>query len=239
MPGRRGRPEANCPPRAFCDYRFRCVHGCEGGLGRGGRGFKRARHVPCRNPDEHLRHSVGVNTSDWLIHPTMFPDAPELYQSVQECDAVQRSLALIRPGGTHWCAQCAGARDDPPPRPPAPKRRRAEVVQRPTERPLQNHVARRRPPCEGTGAVVATRDRVAQLQWCTGKYHCPVCLPKGQTRRLGSKRCTDPRGHMPHGVGRSEVVHVHPVGGAASQLTETQVAAIPPEDMCELCRGCQ
>lgn len=69
MPGRRGRPEANCPPRAFCDYRFRCVHGCEGGLGRGGRGFKRARHVPCHNPDEHLRHSVGVNTSDWLIHP--------------------------------------------------------------------------------------------------------------------------------------------------------------------------
>ena len=58
-------------------------------------------------------------------------------------------------------------------------------------------------------------------------------------RRLGSKRCTDLLGHMPHGVGRSEVVHVHPVGGAASQLTEAQVAAIPPEDMCELCRGCQ
>jgi hypothetical protein len=32
---------------------------------------------------------------------------------------------------------------------------------------------------------------------------------------------------------------VHPVGGAASQLTDAQLAAIPPEEMCEVCRGCQ
>ena len=167
----------------------------------------------------------------------MFPDAPQLYESEQECEAVQRNLALIRPGGTHWCAQCAGERDDPPPPTPAPKRRRrTEAVQRPPERPLENHVAPR-PPCEGTGEVVATRNRVAQLQWCTGKYHCPVCLPKGQTRRLGSKQCTDPWGHMPHGVGRKEVVHVRPVGAAASQLSDAQLAAIPPEQMCEMCRG--
>lgn len=232
MPRRRGRPEANCPPRAFCDFRFRCVHGCERGIGRGGRGFKEARHVPCRDRDEHLRHSVGVNTSDWLIHPTAFPEIPLFYQSEQECEAVQRNLALVRPGGTHWCAQCARQRDDPPPIPSAPKRRRAEAV----HRPLENHVARR-PPCEGTGEAVATRDRVAQLQWCTGKYHCPVCLPTGQTRRLGSKQCTDPPGHTPHGVQRGEVVHVRPVGGAASQLTDAQAAAIPQKEMCELCRG--
>ena len=237
MPGRRGRPEANCPSRAFCDYRFRCVHGCEGGLGRGGRGFRHARHVPCVNAEEHLRHSVGVDTSDWLIHLAMFPRVSMFYQSEQECEAVQSNLALIRPGGTHWCAQCAAERSDPPP--PAPKRRRrTEAVQRPRERPLENHVGRR-PPCEGTGNAVATRDRVAQLQWCTGKYHCPVCLPKGQTRRLGSKQCTDLHGHVPHGVGRKEVVHVRPVGAAASQLTDAQLAAIPPEEMCELCHGGQ
>lgn len=166
----------------------------------------------------------------------MFPDVSLFYQSEPECEAVQRNLALIRPGGTHWCAQCAGERDDLPPTPPAPKRRRTEAVQRPLERPLENHVGRR-PPCEGTGEVVAMRSRVAQLQWCTGKYHCPTCLPRGQTRRLGSKQCTDPRGHMPHGVGRSEVVHVRPVNATASQLTDAQLAAIPPEEMCELCRG--
>jgi hypothetical protein len=40
-------------------------------------------------------------------------------------------------------------------------------------------------------------------------------------------------------VGRSEVVHVRPWGGATSQLTKAQVVAIPPKDMCELCHGCQ
>ena len=44
---------------------------------------------------------------------------------------------------------------------------------------------------------------------------------------------------MAHGVARKEVVHARPVGGAASQLTDAQLAAIPPEEMCELCRGCQ
>ena len=44
---------------------------------------------------------------------------------------------------------------------------------------------------------------------------------------------------MPHGVGREEVVHVRPVGGAASQLTDAQLAAITPEEMCEQCRGGQ
>ena len=49
-------------------------------------------------------------TSDWLIHPTAFPEIPLFYQSEQECEAVQRNLALVRPGGPHWCAQCARQR---------------------------------------------------------------------------------------------------------------------------------
>ena len=87
---RRGRPEANCPSRPFCDYRFRCVHGCRGGLGRGGRGFRHARHVPCVNAEEHLRHSAGVDTSDWLIHPTMFPRISLFYQSEHLCGYAHR-----------------------------------------------------------------------------------------------------------------------------------------------------
>ena len=59
------------PPRRFpwCDGRFRCIH-CPKALGRDGRGYSRARDVPCRNPDVHLT----VNDKDncdryWLSDP--------------------------------------------------------------------------------------------------------------------------------------------------------------------------
>ena len=35
---------------------------------------------------------MGVNTSDCLIHPTMFPDVSLFYQSEPECEAVQRTF---------------------------------------------------------------------------------------------------------------------------------------------------
>eukprot|EP01043_Picozoa_sp_COSAG02_P013353 COSAG02_NODE_532_length_20668_cov_28.281832_15_plen_212_part_00 len=84
---------AYCPPRPFCDYRFRCVHDWMVKIGRGGRGFKHAKNVPCGNPEEHLRHSMGVNTSDWLIHPTMFPPVPEVVdpRNAPRSDAIATS----------------------------------------------------------------------------------------------------------------------------------------------------
>ena len=201
---------------------------CKGGIGRGGRGFKHAKNVPCEDPAEHLY------TCNGRRHPLHIFNARVHYDTEEDYEDAQRNITEARPGPKGWCHECACERDDLPPKPPAPKRRRTQTG----TRPLENHVAQR-PVCAGTGEVAATRNRVAQLQWCTGKFHCPVCLPKGQTRRLGSKQCTDPQGHMPHGVARKDVVHVRPVGGAASQLTDAQLAAIPPEEMCEQCRGCQ
>jgi hypothetical protein len=64
----------------------------------------------------------------------------------------------------------------------------------------------------------------------TGLKHVP---------RLSSVNSGAANSGYKNGVGRSEVVHVRPVGGAASQLTDAQLAAIPPEEMCEVCRGCQ
>ena len=65
-------PKRQCrPPRRFpwCDQRFRCAH-CPNGMGPGGRGFTRARNVPCSSPDVHLT----VNDKDncdryWLSDP--------------------------------------------------------------------------------------------------------------------------------------------------------------------------
>ena len=39
-----------------------------------------------------------------------------------------------------------------------------------------------RAPNERNYAKRAFAYRIAQLQLCTGKYHCPMCLPKGHRR---------------------------------------------------------
>ena len=38
---------------------------------------------------------------------------------------------------------------------------------------------------------------------------------------------------------RREVVHVRPVGGTTSQLTDSQLQAVSSEQMCEVCRKCE
>lgn len=218
------RPEAREPHRAYCDSRFRCVH-CPGGIGRGGRGFTRARNVPCMDPTDHLRRSAGLSIDDWRIHPTQFWAIPEMYASPAEFEATQRNLALVC---GQWCVQCTRERDDPA---PAAKRRRTGGA-----RPLASHIARRP---AGTGDVSATRDRIAQLAWCDSRYRCIVCLPKGQTRRLSSKQCSDRGAHMPHGVSRKETVHFRPVGAAETQLSEEQLLKMKSDGMCHACEGCQ
>ena len=177
------------------------------------------------DPTDHLRQSAGLSIDDWRIHPTQFWAIPEMYASPAEFEATQRNLALVC---GQWCVQCTRERDDPA---PAAKRRRTGGA-----RPLASHIARRP---AGTGDVSATRDRIAQLAWCDSRYRCIVCLPKGQTRRLSSKQCSDRGAHMPHGVSRKETVHFRPVGGAETQLSEEQLLKMKSDGMCHACEGCQ
>ena len=88
------------PPRRFpwCDNRFRCIH-CPKALGRDGRGFSRARDVPCSNPDIHLT----VNDKDncdryWLSDPNAvhfdLPLGRELNRATGDA---------AKPGPDGWC----------------------------------------------------------------------------------------------------------------------------------------
>ena len=91
------------PPRRFpwCDGRFRCVH-CPKALGRDGRGYSRARDVPCSNPDLHLTVNDKHNCDRyWLSDPNAvhfdLPLGRELNRSTGD---------TAKPGPEGWCSCC-------------------------------------------------------------------------------------------------------------------------------------
>ena len=215
----------------WCDGKYRCMR-CPGGLGRGGRGFTRPRSVPCRDRREHMEQPDALSTADYKVHLSLIPASEEWYPDATARAAMHDSITQLRPSVEGWCTECERATEGTE---PARKRRRARAAP-----PLWRHVGAR-PSCEAAGEVVAKRARTAQLRWCDGAFRCTVCFPKGQTRRLGAKRCSDPAAHMPHGVARDGAVHFLPVvQGARSQLPDecsAQLLAMARADGCERCRG--
>jgi len=170
----------------------------------------------------------GLSTADDRVHLSLIPMSEEWYPDATALAAMQGSIAQLRPGAKGWCTECARAVEGT-----EAECKRHRVRSAP---PLWRHVGAR-PPCEAADEVVAKRARTAQLQWCDGLWRCTTCFPKGQTRRLGARRCSDPAAHLPHGV--SGVVHFLPVVGTRSQLPDecsAQLLAQARAGGCERCR---
>jgi hypothetical protein len=188
------------PPRRFpwCDGNFRCAH-CPNAMGPNGRGFTRARNVPCNDPDVHLTVSDKHNCDQyWLSdpHATHFdlPLGRELNRLTGE---------VAKPGPDGWCIACdphgqyTNGRLQPPSR----------------TIPLDAHVGSWPEHWDKTEAVLRLepvappkRARNVQLPWCDGLYRCIHCAPHGQTRPVGTKQCKDLMAHMPMGT-RGQFVH--------------------------------
>ena len=161
-------------------------------MGRGGRGFSRARDVPCKDRAAHM-FDLPTRPSDGLMHMCTIADA------CIQTDAFD-ALAAIHPGTEGFCSDCNDVYT-------ANISLRIKVQERRErgKRPLARHIAKR------ARVVTTARNRLAQLQWCDGKFRCVVCFPQGQTRRLSAKRCSNPREHMPVGKSNYEQVHCRAV----------------------------
>jgi hypothetical protein len=187
------------PPRriAWCDGRFRCST-CVGGMGPDGRGYTRARNVPCVNPDKHLTVSDCENCDRyWMSNPdAVHFDLPNGRRLNRETGDV------AKPGPDGWCIACDahGQYTNGRPRPPT------------YTIPLDAHVGPWPEHWVETEAVrhlqsgPLQRARKSQLPWCDGLYRCAYCCPTGQSRPIGRAQCSDPSAHMPTGV-RGQFVH--------------------------------
>ena len=188
------------PPRRFpwCDGRFRCVH-CPKALGRDGRGYSRARDVPCSNPDLHLTVSDKDNCDRyWLSDPNAvhfdLPLGRDLNRSTGDA---------AKPGPEGWCLCCDAHDQYTDGRLQAPSR----------AIPLDNHVGpwpqhwdKHEAALRLEPSAPSQRARKVQLPWCDGLYRCAHCCPTGQTRPISSKQCSNPAEHMPVGI-RGQYVH--------------------------------
>ena len=58
------RPRNDRVPKPWCDGRFRCYM-CKGGIGRGGRGFKHAKNVPCEERRKNCRDFLKVSRAEY------------------------------------------------------------------------------------------------------------------------------------------------------------------------------
>jgi hypothetical protein len=188
------------PPRRFpwCDGNFRCPR-CPNGMGPNGRGFTRARNVPCSDPDAHLTISDRDNCSEiWSF------DFNQVHFDLPVGRELNRSTGdVAKPSGDGWCIACdphdiyINGRMQPPSHP----------------NPLDAHVSTWPELWDKTDAVLrlepsapSQRARKVQLPWCDGLYRCIHCAPQGQTRPISSKQCKDPVAHMPMGT-RGHFVH--------------------------------
>jgi|EP01046_Picozoa_sp_COSAG06_P013278 hypothetical protein len=188
------------PPRRYpwCDGKFRCVR-CPKAMGRDGRGYSRARDVPCTDPDTHLTVSDRDNCDQyWLSDPNA------VHFDLTVGRDLNRSVGdVAKPGPDGWCIACD------------PHNRYANGrLQAPSRTiPLDAHVSTWPELWDKTDAVLRLdpttppkRARKIQLPWCDGLYRCIHCAPQGQMRPVGSKQCTDPMAHMPTGT-RGHFVH--------------------------------
>eukprot|EP01046_Picozoa_sp_COSAG06_P018401 COSAG06_NODE_1281_length_10018_cov_15.949894_8_plen_248_part_00 len=91
------------PPRRFpwCDGNFRCPR-CPNGMGPNGRGFTRARNVPCSDPDAHLTISDRDNCSEiWSF------DFNQVHFDLPVGRELNRSTGdVAKPSGDGWCIAC-------------------------------------------------------------------------------------------------------------------------------------
>ena len=74
------RPKNDRVPKPWCDSRYRCYK-CKGGIGRGGRGFKHAKNVPCKDPVEHLHTTPQRGTPSSRHEPPRVARRRELIQA--------------------------------------------------------------------------------------------------------------------------------------------------------------
>jgi hypothetical protein len=188
------------PPRRFpwCDGRFRCVH-CPKALGRDGRGYSRARDVPCSNPDLHLTVSDKDNCDRyWLSDPNAvhfdLPLGRELNRSTGDA---------AKPGPEGWCSCCD----------PHDQFLNGRLHAISHTIPLDAHVGpwpqhwdKHEAALRLEPSAPPQRARRVQLPWCDGLYRCVTCCPTGQPRPISSKQCSNPAAHMPTGL-RGQYVH--------------------------------
>ena len=220
-PPKRGR--AKKPRYRWCDGNYRCPI-CPGGLGRHGRGFTRARSVPCLDPDSHLT----LRDTDDL---DLYMQGDMLHWDLGQAKQLNRGAGeAIKAGPQGWCVCCdpfqryKNGRPQPPPCPTVVSSHVGQWPPQWDKTDAARRLGRDKPP---------QRARKAQLPWCDGMYRCVICAPKGQTRPIGSAQCTDPAAHMPMGL-RGQFVHFEPThtsanalltGGAHAQLYITSRAA--------------
>jgi hypothetical protein len=187
---------AACPPckkqkpsvthLPWCDGFFRCTL-CPDALGTDGRGYTRARNVPCKNPDIHLVPQGRIYSS--FTAGFFHWDTPE----ARSLDA--GTDHMVKAGGTGWCFDCDSVlghdgqytqlyKDGRYPNRPVSHtdsflRIHARTAKDPPQRVLDGLEVRR----------VKGGDTKIQVMWCDGLYRCLDCVPAGQTRPITRAQC--------------------------------------------------
>eukprot|EP01043_Picozoa_sp_COSAG02_P004440 COSAG02_NODE_115_length_35467_cov_292.837056_21_plen_272_part_00 len=183
-----------CPPckkqkpthQPWCDGFYRCPI-CPDALGKDGRGYSRARNVPCKNPDLHL---VPKRVSD-TFEPGFFH-----WDTMEARNLDYKTDNQIKAGGTGWCWTCDCVRRD------------GEYVQIYKDGRNPNRVAphsgvsgflrihartAKDPPPQVVAELevrqARTRHKDIQVIWCDGLYRCVYCVPEGQARPITSQQC--------------------------------------------------
>lgn len=91
-------------PRYFpwCDGAFRCTI-CPNALGKDGRGYTRARNVPCTNPEEHLTLRTETSGDYWDMRDVLHWDT----LPARNLDSgTQPRVNMVKAAGDGWCRQC-------------------------------------------------------------------------------------------------------------------------------------
>eukprot|EP01043_Picozoa_sp_COSAG02_P032449 COSAG02_NODE_2168_length_9608_cov_38.056893_12_plen_220_part_00 len=172
-------------------------------MGRDGRGYSRARDVPCSDPDAHLTLSDKDNCDRYWKSD---PNAVHFDLSVgRELNRVTDDAAKPGPGG--WCVACDPCRQFTDGRLQAPS---YTIPLDAHVGPWPEHWERHEAALRLEPSAPPQRARKVQLPWCDGLYRCVHCCPKGQTRPIGSKQCSNPAAHMPLGLRRQYVHFLSP-----------------------------
>ncbi len=190
-------PDTGCSPQdismdpvVYCDGRARCLV-CPGGLGPGGKGYKKSRDVPCADPARHMGVFQVVLAQQFYLDgcaptrlcPTMLRRKPRDGDAI---DTIEDALGLYQPGISTsrilprlqgvFCSKCnyTGGKGT---------------------HSLARHVLDDTRDLERTGRQRGQRAGTPII-WCDKKWRCLECNPRGATRAR-NVGCTNLTEHQP------------------------------------------
>jgi hypothetical protein len=226
-------------PVPLCDGRYRCLV-CPGGLGPGGRGFKRVMQrpgagppwssVPCVDPVHHM----GVLNIALRQQPGDLPDQvcpATLQRKPNRGDAVDNVADLFGLWSPGIDATILNQLHGTP-----CFCRRCKFVGQGTHGLASTVGVQRTTELETIGRIRKQRGGT-MIPWCDGRWRCTRCDPKGRTRAR-NVRCKDKVNHVPtYSSSFSGVAMVHFAGGGTNGDNLTpELREIGMRRGCKVCK---